>query len=452
LATTTSSTSSTGFTGSSSYSADLQSAIARAVGLASLPLQVLQNQQNSLTNQQSEISTINAQFSSLQTALKNLDSAVGTGSFTASSTTTSVATAFAGTGVRVGSYGLTVLTTGSHTNTLSKDGLTTVTDPSSGDINSSSTLTLTVDGTNYQVSNSGKLNELADAINASSAGVQATLVNVGSTSAPDYRLSVQGRKFASTSIQLSDGSTPLLNTLTPGSNVTYQINGQSNVISSDSRALTLSTGLTVNVLQAGSTDINVIQGSTQASNALNAFAASYNTIIDELAKNRGQKGGALTGQSIVYSLSSSLHNVLDSTAQSGKISSVSDLGLTFDGNGHLQFDSSTFNTLASSSLSDVLGFLGNASSGGFLKSANAALTSITDTSTGLLATTNAAVGNSLSNLASKISDKTDQISTLQTNLTAKMSAADAMISGLQQQVSYFTDLFTTMRANANSGN
>ncbi len=112
---------------------------------------------------------------------------------------------------------------------------------------------------------------------------------------------------------------PLLNTLTTGSNVTYQLNGQSNVISSDSRSLTLSTGLTVNVLQAGSTDINVTQGSTQTSNALSAFATAYNNIVDELAKSRGQNGGALTGQSIVYTLSSSLHSILDTTSQSGNI-------------------------------------------------------------------------------------------------------------------------------------
>jgi flagellar hook-associated protein 2 len=446
-----SSTTSSSFTGSSSYSADLQSAISRAVGLASLPLQVLQNQQNSLTNQQSEIGTVTSKFSSLQTALDNVNSAVGTGSFSASSSTSGVATAYAGAGVRVGSYSLTVLGTGSHTNTLSQDGLTTVSDPSSGNISSSLALTLSVDGTDYQIANSGSLNSLADAINASSANVQATLVNVGSSSAPDYRLSIQGQKYAATSIQLSDGSTPLLNTLTTGSNVTYQINGQSNVISSDSRALTLSTGLTVNVLQAGSTDISVAQGSTQVVNGLNAFATAYNNIVDELAKSRGQNGGALTGQSIVYTLSSSLHNILDTTSQSGSISSLSDLGLSFDDTGHLSFDTSVFNTAASSSLSDVLGFLGSESSGGFLKTANAALAGITDSTNGLLATTNDSLTSSLSNVADKISDKTDQISALQTSLTAKMSAADAMIASLQQQVSYYTDLFTTMRQNNSNG-
>jgi flagellar capping protein FliD len=126
--------------------------------------------------------------------------------------------------------------------------------------------------------------------------------------------------------------------------------------------------------------------------------------------------------------------------------------LSFDDAGHLNFDSSTFNAAAASSLSNVLGFLGTQSTGGFLKTASAALASITDSTNGLLATTNTSLANSLSSLADKISDKTTQISDLQTSLTAKMSAADATIASLQQQVSYYTDLFTSMRANKNSGN
>lgn len=447
---TTSST--TGFTGSSSYSSDLQSAVTRAVGIASLPLTILQNQQNDLTSQQSGMATLTSKFSSLQTALDNLSTAAGTGSFSASSSATSVATAYAASGVRAGSYSIVVGSTGSHTNTLSNDGLTTVTDPSSGDISSASSLSLTVDGTSYQISNSsGDLNSLVDAINSSSANVQATILNVGSTSSPDYRLSIQGSKYAPTSIQLSDGSTNLLNNLTTGSNVTYQLNGQSNTISSDTRALTLSPGLTVNVLQAGSTDITVSQNATQTSSALSAFASAYNGIVDELAKSRGQNGGALSGQSIVYTLSTSLRNMLEVSNQSGDLKSISDIGLTFDQDGHLNFDSSTFTSATSSSLTNVLSFIGGESSGGFLKSANTALQGIDDSANGILAQSTASITTSLTNIASKISDKTDQISQLQTTLTAQMEAADATISSLEQQVSYYTNLFTTMRQNASNG-
>src|SRR4051794_7612040 len=371
---TTSSTSSTGFTGSSAYAADLQTAISRAIGFAALPLQLLQNQQNAFNRQQSEIQTLSSKFSSLQTTLNNLNTAVSSGSYTASSSTATVATAYASSGVKAGSYSITVGSIGSHTNTLSDDGLTTVTDPSTGNISGAANYTLTVDGSSYQISNqAGTLSGLVDALNTSGANVQATMVNVGSASLPDYRLSVQGTKYANNAIQLSDGTHSLLGTILPGSNVTYQVNGRPAVINSDSRSITLSTGLTVNVLQAGSTDVAVAQSSTQASNALSAFANAYNNVVDELATSRGQGGGALAGQSIVYTLSSSLRSLLGGGTASGNVQSVSDLGLNFDQNGHLNFDATAFSGVSSSSLANVLNFLGSSTGGGFLQAANNAL-------------------------------------------------------------------------------
>lgn len=442
---TSSSTSSTGFTGSSSYAADLQTAISRAIGFAALPLQLLQNQQNAFNSQQSEIQTLSSKFSSLQTALNNLNTAVSSGSYSASSSTATVATAYASSGVKAGSYNLIVGGIGSHTSTLSNDGLTTVTDPAAGNVSAATSYTLTVDGTSYQISNTGgTLSSLVDALNASSANVQATMVNVGSASSPDYRLSVQGTKYADNAIQLSDGTQSLLNTVVHGSNVTYQVNGRPAVINSDSRSINLSTGLTVNVLQAGSTDVTVSQSSTQTSNALAAFANSYNNIVDELAKSRGQSGGALSGQSIVYTLSSSLRSLLSGGASSGNIHSVSDLGLTFDQDGHLNFDATAFSGASSSSLANVLSFLGTSTSGGFLQAANNTLKSVADSSTGVLSQTSTSLTNSLTAIATKISDKTKAISDLQATLTAKMSAADALISSLEQQVSYYTTLFKTM--------
>src|SRR5581483_6560272 len=111
----------------------------------------------------------------------------------------------------------------------SADGLTTVSDPSVSNIDSATSYTLTVNGQNYSISNpSGTLNGLAQAINSSSANLQASIINIGSSSSPDYRLSVQSLNYAPDSIQLNDGTNNLLNTLSTGTNVTYQVNGQPN--------------------------------------------------------------------------------------------------------------------------------------------------------------------------------------------------------------------------------
>ena len=450
----TSSTGPTAFTGSSSYSADLQNAISRAVGFASLPLQVLQNKQNDATNQRTALQSLSSTFQSMQNSVNALNNSVGAGSYVANLSSSSVASASTSSGVTAGSYSLNITSIGSHTNTMSANGLTTVSDPSSGNIDSATSYTLTVDGQSFQISNSsGNLNGLANAINASAANIQATVVNVGGSSSPDYRLSVQGRKYAATSIQLSDGTnTSLLNTLSTGSNVTYQVNGQTSTATSDSRSIALSPGLTVNVLQTGSTDIDVTQSTSGISDALTSFAAAYNAVVDELAKSRGQSGGPLSGDSIIYSLSDSLRNIANSGAPSGSIYSIADLGLTFDQNGHLSFDPSVLSQATSKSLTDVQSFLGTESSGGFLKGANDILTGIEDPTTGSLPQATQSLTDELSSIAGNISSQQDRITLLQQTLTAQMSKADATISSLQQQVTYYTTLFTTMRQNNSNGN
>ncbi len=447
-----SSSGSTGSTGGSSYSADLQNVISRAVGFASLPMQLLQNQQNDLTKQQTALQSLSSKFQSLQTAVDSLNNSTGTGSFSASVGSSTVATAFTSAGVTAGSYSLNVTSVGSHTNTMSIDGLTTVTDPSSGNVDSATSYTLTVDGSAYQINPSDRsLSGLARAINASSANVQATVVNIGGSSAPDYRLSVQGTKYANTSIQLSDGANSLLSTLSGGSNVTYQVNGQTASVSSDSRSITLAPGLTINLLQTGSTSITVAQNTSGISNSLSSFASAYNGIVDELAKSRGQSGGALSGESIISTLSQSLRDIAGSGTQAGSINSIADLGLTFDQNGHLSFDPTKLTQTASGSLTNVLNFLGSESSGGFLQSASNIVSSITNSTTGVLTQTAQSVTQGISFLATKISADQDSITLLQQNLTAQMAKADATISSLEQQSSYYTNLFTTIRQNNSNG-
>lgn len=444
----------TSFTGSSSFSSDLAQFVARAVSFAALPMQQLQAQETTVQTQQSEVSTLQSNFRSIQTALSSLNSSSGTGSFTANIDSDSITSATVSAGAFAGTYSVNVLNTGSHTNTLSKTGLTTVTDPSKGDIQSGTSFSLTVDQQTYTISNStGSLNDLAKAINASGADVQATVVNIGSSSAPDYRLSVQGSKYSPANIQLSDSSnTPLLDQLSTGSYVQYQVNGSSSTVNSNTRSIQLSTGLSVNVATTGSANITVSQDASGIQNAVSSFVSAYNTAFDELAKSRGQNGGALAGQSIVYQLSSALQNLNGYTSTSGSLTALSDVGITVDQSGHLSFDPSTFNQASSKSVSDVLSFFGTTSTSGFLKSASDILTSVTDSTNGTLTALSNSLASELTDLKAKVSADQDKITLLQTNLTNKMAKADALISSMQQQLSYVTSLFAAQKTAQDSNN
>jgi flagellar hook-associated protein 2 len=442
------------FTGQSEFSSQLQTVITDAVATAQIPITQLQNTQSTITGEQSELQTLGNDFQSLQSSLDAINSAIGTGAYTATLDNTALGTATVGTDALAGTYSVNVASLGSHTNAVSQSTLPTVSDPSTGNISTSSTFTLSVNGSNYSLTPaSTSLDSLVSAINGSGANVQATVVNVGGSSAPNYQLSIQGTDYAPDTIQLSAGSTNLLSTISAGSYVTYQVNGEpSTPINSSSRNLSLSTGLTLNVAQTGTANVTVAQSTDTLSSALSNFATAYNTATSDLAKNRGQNGGALAGQTIVDQLGSALESIANYSSSSGSIHSLSDLGLTFDTSGNLNFDASALN--ASTSLSAVDSFLGTEAGGGFLQSADSTLTALTDGTTGTITLENNSLATEVTNLQTQITNKQTQLTQMQSNLTQQMATADAAISSLEQQQNQITDLFaaeTLQSQNYNNG-
>jgi flagellar hook-associated protein 2 len=415
------------------------------VQIASLPISQLQNRESSLTSQQTELQTLGNNFQSLQNAISALNTATTAGSFTSNVDNSTIASASVDSGALAGSYAVTIVSLGSHTNTTSKPTLPSVSDPSAGSISSSSTFKLTVDGKEYNFSPSSKtLNSLVQAINTSGAPVQATIVNVGGSATPNYQLSLQGTEYSPTTIQLNDGSQDVLNSLSSGSYVTYQVNGQpSTPATSTTRSLPISTALKVTALTTGTVNVTVGQTAGGIENALSTLANSYNTAVDELNKNRGQNGGNLAGQAVVQQLGDVLHSISSYYgSSSGSIHTGADIGLTFDQNGHLQFDSTVLTSASSSSLTNVLNFLGSTSGKtGFLNAAMTALTKVTDATSGLITTDTNSLANSIKNITAKISSEQDRVTLLQTNLIAQMAAADAAVASLQQQVTQITNLF-----------
>jgi len=430
----------------SQYSSDLQQVLSRAIAIASLPMDQLNSQLTDLQNRSTELDTINGKFAALLTSLQGVSSATDSTSAQVSDST--VLAAQSDSTATPGSYAIHVVSAGSPSSALSQGGLPTVQDPSSQSITTSSSLTLTVGGTPFTITpSSDTLSALADAINSSGANITATIVNLGSPSAPDYKLSLQTTKLGNITIQLNDGSKDLMGTLSGGSQAQYQVNGQpSTPISSDSSTVTIAPGLTVDLLKSGDANVVVSQSSSAQANALSSFVAAYNAAVDELSVNRGQGGGALTGDGLIFTLAQSLRGLSGFTGGAGSVQNLTDLGLTFDKTGHLSFDQTVFHSVSAAHPSDVSAFLGSPTTGGFLKAATDTLNGLEDPSTGIIETTVASAQASINNQNQKITDEQSRIDTITANLTAQISAADALIATLEQQASYFTTFFTDMNA------
>jgi flagellar hook-associated protein 2 len=437
---------------SSSYSSDLQQVLSRAVAIASLPLTQLNSTLTNLQNRSAELQTLNGKFSAVQSAVQAISTAAS--STNAQVSDSSVIAAQSDATAAAGSYAIHVVSAGAPSSALSQSTLPVVTDPSTQSISTATSFTLTVDNTPVTITPAANtLSSLADAINSSGANVTATIVNLGSPSAPNYQLSLQSTKLGTIALQLNDGSNDLMGALAAGSVAQYQINGQpATPISSDSSTVTIAPGVTVDLLESGDSTVTVAQSSQAQANALSSFATAYNAAVDELNVNRGQGGGALTGDALIYTLSQSLRDISSFTGGSGSVQNITDVGLTFDKNGHLNFDQTVFTNAVAAHPGDMSAFLGSPTTGGFLKDATDTMNGLGDPTNGVLETTIASAQTAIDNQNQKISDEQDRITALTTSLTSRIDAADALIASLEQQQTYYTTLFTDMNAiNKNQG-
>jgi flagellar hook-associated protein 2 len=439
------------FTGVSSYASDLQQVITRSVSIASMPLQLMQSQLQSLDNQQSALSGLDSTFTALQNAIAGIGTALGPSSYSATSSSSAISASVSSAALE-GTYSVDVTSLGSYSTSISDPLLPAVADPNSSSISTASAYTLTVNGKTTTITPAGgSLMDLAQAINSASAGVQASIVNAGSS----YRLVVRSTNLAGDSIQLSDGSQDLLDTLATGAPATYDINGLGGAtqpIDSSSRTVTLAPGVTINLLQQTATGqpatITVSRNTSGVATAISSFVDAYNAAVDALNQQVGQNGGALSGQSTISTLRNAMRQITQYTGSSGGLTLLSQMGVGLDNTGKLTFDASQF---GSDSANDLQVFLGSATGGGFLKTATDALNSIEDPTTGSVKTAIKTVNGEITQENDLITQETKKITDLQTTLIQQMAAADATIASLENQKNYITNLFTAMMNGGTDG-
>ncbi|HSW50843.1 MAG TPA: flagellar filament capping protein FliD [Bryobacteraceae bacterium] len=433
------------FSGASRYAGDFQQSISRAVAIASLPKAQMENAKSTLSSQSTALSAVNAKFAALQSALAGVASTLET--YNSSSSDATVASAGVSSGALEGTYEIEVVDIGSYTSSMSKDGLAAVTNPSTQNISAASTFTLTVAGEEFEITPKGQtLSELASAINASGAAVEATIVNMGPTSAPDYRLSLRGTDLGEVSIQLNDGSGDLLDTLSTGSLASYRVNGQpAGPITSDSRTVSVAPGLSLTMLKAGSTEVRVSHSVASVSSALSNLASAYNAAVDELDKHRGTDAGALEGFSLLRTLSDSLRLLSGYETGGGGLGSLTSLGLIFSDDGKLSLDTSVFSSATDGQFEALSEFLGSASTGGFLKHASDLMDGLKNSTDGIITSELDSLQAQMKWQDARIAEEQDRIDQIEENLIARMAAADSMIAALEQQVRYMTGLFEAMR-------
>lgn len=434
------------FSGVSKFATSLQQVLTRAVGIASLPLGLDEAQLTTLSTTQADVQALDTAFKTLQGSVTTLQSAVTSGLLSTSLSDASTVTATVSTGATPGAYTISVGSLGAFSTALSNAGSTPISDPTSQGISTDASLTLSVGATTTTITPaSNSLQDLVSAINTQAGDqVHATLVNVGSNSSPDYRISLQAAKLGTDAIDLTDSSGDLISTSTPGSLASYQIDGLATPVTSDSRTVTLSPGLTVNLIgqsaSGASTTITVAHDATALASAFSSFAGNYNAALDALSQYHGQGGGALEGSSLVQSLTGVLAQI--GTYSTGSPSgSLANFGITVDQTGLLSIDTSTFTAAANANFSTLLATLGGTTSGGFLQATTNLLNGVEDPISGALKIEEGSVAGQITDQQALIASEQSRVNQLQINLTKQIATADTAIASLEGQVSFVTGLF-----------
>jgi flagellar hook-associated protein 2 len=286
---------------------------------------------------------------------------------------------------------------------------------------------------------------VAAAVNAQYGNlVHATAVNVGPAAVPDWRISLQSTTLGPMTLDIQKNGAGLQSQQQPaGALAEYEVNHSGVTVSSDTRSVTVSSGVTLKLAGTGSASVTVSRSTAALSSAVSTLADAYNAVVSELTAQHGETAGPLRGQSIVSTLSQTLSQIATYSPSSGQVTGLAGLGLSLEKDGTLTYDASK---LTKADPQTVAAFLGSASGGGFLQTATNLLASLEDPTNGLLKTTESAVESQLTTLGNTISDKQEQVAQLQQQLQSQMARADALIASMQQQYSYMSSMFESMRA------
>ena len=250
------------------------------------------------------------------------------------------------------------------------------------------------------------LSTVVKEINDLNFGVNATIINDGSSTAP-YRLSLTADNSGSAGAVTVDTSSTNLNTQTLVAAQDAAVFVGSST-SQQPLLVTSSTNQITNVIQGVTLDLagvskdpvqlNVSQDTTGIAKSLSDFVTTFNSVTSQISASSTYNtstntAGLLLGDPVAASITTALYQSLNTVVGAGNVRVLAQLGITVGETGQLTFDQDTFNSEIASD-PDGVEALFNA-------------TSTTNNSSGTPVTTNTGVAYAI-DAALKKSDRSNQ--------------------------------------------
>ncbi|WP_031497384.1 flagellar filament capping protein FliD [Bryobacter aggregatus] len=423
------------FSGISEYSADFQTILTRITNIASYPLNQLKNEQIDVASRRQLTNELNASmmlFGQKLSALKEVAGNRAIAASTSNAAKVSIDTVNSDTAT---TYTLSNIT--SLARAASETSKLAYANSGATPVSASGNLQLSVGDTNYSFTLGNDQNNLVglrDKINSLGAGVTASILTVSGT---ENYLSISANSPGAKTLTLTEdpegANTNLLTQANQGSDLNFVLNGVA-VSRKTNQVNDLIPGVSFSVkdTSAAGESITLRLGTDRSklSAAIADFADAYNALQSKVGAQIGQSAGLLSGDFLVREASEILRRISSFSIASGTVKNWSDLGVRFDSTGTISFDTSTFQALSDSSISDAFSFFKDTTGLGALTSRT---DSFTDAVKGLAKMQLDQYDKTDTRLNSQISAMEDRVRLLTTSYQAKLQAADALLGNLASQ-------------------
>ncbi len=435
---------------------NLQSMLQQLVTAQSQPIVTLQAQQ---TQQQAYLQTFSnfqSQLTQLQTSANAVISDLTQQNPVSSNTSVATVSNINNATAASGTHTLSVTQLAQGQVWISQNGFAS---PNNQAATSNGVFSFSVGSQTYSVNvnTSTTLQSLANAINATNSGLSASIIYNGST----YNLVLNTPTGTANNLTINTNNTLAVFGSSPNQasqNATATLDGI-NITSSSNDLKNYINGLDMQLQGTGSTTISLNYNTTQLTQDMQTFVNNYNNLSQYVNQNNTYNSstniaGAFFGSTAIQSIMSSLRNVFFNTfnqSSNQTLNSAMSIGLSFDQNGNLQFNSLTFQQAVASDFNSVKNILNNSSNNGIMNLINNTVNQATATNGGTLTTAQNQIQNQLNSLQSQINTMQQNLQTYQNNLVVQFSQLNTIMNQMQSQSQYLTTMFNSLNGTGSSG-
>ena len=328
------------------------------------PLATFNKEEASYQNKVTAYGSLKGALSSFQSTMQNLATAARFQTQAATAGDPSIFTASSTAAATPGNYTVDVDHT-AQSQVLAANGLASDRSASSTGtlqikVGSGSAQTITIDSSNNTLAG------VRDAINAANAGVTATIVSAGGATPYKLVLSATATGGANT-IAVTNGlaagelhdAIATLAEVRGATDAALTVNGVA-VTSASNSVAGVVPGVTLNLLDSGTTTLTVARDNAAVQSAINSFVQAYNdvnkTISSLTAYNVASKqGGPLLGDSMAQNLQTRIRATLGQalTGTGSSFTTLSQVGVSFQKDGSLSVDTTRLAAALASNFADV---------------------------------------------------------------------------------------------------